>query len=314
MPISRVSQTWHMPAFPIFVFMIIDPKQVKTSELHSYLLGAVAPRPIAFASTVDKEGRPNLSPFSFFNVFSAKPPVAVFSPARSGRTGATKNTLDNMKEVPEVVINVVSYDLVQQASLSSTEYPKGVNEFEKAGLTGLPSQLIKPLRVKESPVQMECTVKQIVELGTEGGAGNLVICEILLLHIDDRVLNEQKAIDPHKIDLVGRMGGNYYCRASGNALFEVAKPLTTLGIGVDNIPASIRSSSVLTGNDLGQLGNVEKLPTAEEIAAYKGVLSGIFNQYGHDKTALEHQLHLKAHELLKTGQVMEAWKTLLSLS
>jgi flavin reductase (DIM6/NTAB) family NADH-FMN oxidoreductase RutF len=291
----------------------IDPKAVKTSEIHSYLLGAVAPRPIAFASTVDKDGTPNLSPFSFFNVFSAKPPIAIFSPARSGRTGATKNTFDNIKEVPEVVINVVNYDLVQQASLSSTEYPKGVNEFEKAGLTGIPSERIRPLRVKESPVQMECKVNQVIELGTEGGAGNLVICEVLLMHIDERVLDEKKNIDPNKIDLVARMGGNYYCRASGSAVFEVAKPLTTLGIGVDRIPAPIRNSKVLTGNNLGQLGNVEHLPAPEEVAAHKELLKDLFSKYGADRPGLEHQLHLKAQELLKTGEVMEAWKTLLSL-
>jgi flavin reductase (DIM6/NTAB) family NADH-FMN oxidoreductase RutF len=294
--------------------LTIDPKAVKTSELHSYLLSAVAPRPIAFASTIDKNGNPNLSPFSFFNVFSAKPPIAVFSPARSGRTGATKNTFDNMKEIPEVVINVVNYALVQQASLSSTEYPKGVNEFEKAGLTGIKSELIKPLRVKESPVQLECKVNQIIELGTEGGAGNLVICEILLIHIEENILNANKGIDPNKIDLVARMGGNYYCRASGDALFEIAKPLTTLGIGVDQVPVAIRQSKILTGNDLGQLGNVEKLPTAAEITAYRQGLSDIYQKYGSDKHALAEQLHLKAHELLKTGLVMEAWKTLLSLS
>ena len=297
-----------------FFPMIIDPKKIKTSELHSYLLGAVAPRPIAFASTIDKEGRPNLSPFSFFNVFSAHPPIVVFSPARSGRTGKTKNTLDNMREVPEVVINVVNHDLVQQASLSSTEYEKGVNEFLKAGLTAAASEKVKPFRVKESPVQMECKVNEIIELGTEAGAGNLVICEILLMHIDERVLDEKKQIDPNKIDLVARMCGNFYCRASGPAIFEIAKPLLTLGIGVDNIPAPIRNSKVLTGNNLGQLGNVEKLPPMDEVLAYKVVLKEIFNTCGSNNEELEQQLHLRAQELLKTGQVNEAWKTLLSLS
>jgi flavin reductase (DIM6/NTAB) family NADH-FMN oxidoreductase RutF len=294
--------------------LTIDPKQVKTSELHSYLLGAVAPRPIAFASTVDKDGNPNLSPFSFFNVFSAKPPIAVFSPARSGRTGATKNTFDNVKEVPEVVINVVNYDLVQQASLSSTEYPKGVNEFIKAGLTPLASEMIRPFRVKESPVQMECKVINIIELGQEGGAGNLVICEILLVHIDERVLDANRNIDPHKIDLVARMGGNYYCRASGPAVFEVAKPLLTRGVGVDQLPSAIRNSKVLTGNNLGQLGNVEKLPDTAEVESYKSNLSELFNKYGKDKPELEKQLHLRAKELLEKGNVGDAWKTLLSLN
>src|ERR1051325_2989129 len=281
--------------------LTIDPKQVKTSELHSYLLGAVAPRPIAFASTIDKNGNPNLSPFSFFNVFSAKPPIAVFSPARSGRTGATKNTFDNVKEVPEVVINVVNYDLVQQASLSSTEYPKGVDEFIKAGLTPIASERIKPFRVKESPVQMECKVINIIELGQEGGAGNLVICEVLLMHVDEKILDANKNIDPDKIDLVARMGGNYYCRASGNAVFEVAKPLLTRGIGVDQLPAAIRNSKILSGNNLGQLGNVEKLPEAAVVEHYKSNLEEIFNNYGKDKAELEKQLHLRAKELLEKG-------------
>ena len=293
--------------------LTINPKEVKTNILHGYLLGAVAPRPIAFASTIDKEGRPNLSPFSFFNVFSAKPPIAVFSPAKSGRTGANKHTFENMKEVPEVVINVVNYDLVQQASLTSTEYPKGTNEFEKSGLTAIKSELIKPFRVKESPVQMECKVREIIVLGDEGGAGNLVICEILLIHIDEKVLDENKLIDPNKIDLVARMGGNFYCRASGDALFEIAKPIQNMGIGVDKIPASIRNSKILTGNNLGQLGNVEKLPTTEEIAEYKKSILDIFTKYGSKKDELETQIHSVAHELLKTGQVNEAWKTLLSL-
>lgn len=292
----------------------IDPKEVKTNVLHSYLLAAVAPRPIAFASTIDKDGNHNLSPFSFFNVFSANPPIAIFSPARSGRTGENKHTFFNMKEVPEVVINVVNYDLVQQASLTSTEYPKGVNEFEKAGLTGIPSEKVKPFRVKESPVQMECKVREIIELGTEGGAGNLVICEVLLMHIDEKVLGANQMIDPNKIDLVARMGGNYYCRASGSALFEVEKPIKNMGIGVDQIPEPIRNSKVLSGNNLGQLGNVEKLPTAEEVAIYRLSLSDIFSNHHLDKASLENQLHLRAKQLLDQGKVMDAWKVLLSLS
>lgn len=294
--------------------LTIDPREVKTAQLHSYLLGAVAPRPIAFASTIDKDGRPNLSPFSFFNVFSAKPPIAVFSPARSGRTGHTKNTFDNIKEVPEVVINVVNYDLVQQASLSSIEYPKGVNEFIKAGLTAIPSLMVKPFRVKESPAQLECKVKQVIELGQEGGAGNLVICEVVLMHINEDVLDANKNIDPQKIDLVARMGGNYYCRASGNAVFEVPKPLTVIGIGVDQIPQNIRNSSVLTGNNLGQLGNVEKLPTQEEIETFKKAeLSEIFSSNIAQKALLERELHLKAQQLLSNGNVADAWKTLLAI-
>ena len=295
--------------------LTIDPKEVKTSVLHSYLLGAVAPRPIAFASTIDKEGNPNLSPFSFFNVFSAKPPIVIFSPVRSGRTGATKNTHDNIKEVPEVVINMVNFDLVQQASLTSIEYPKGVNEFIKAGLTAIPSVMVKPFRVKESPAQLECKVKQVIELGSEGGAGNLIICEVVMIHVSEEVLDANKNIDPNKIDLVSRMGANYYCRASGNAVFEVQKPLTVIGIGVDQIPANIRSSNVLSGNNLGQLGNVEKLPSKEEVDNFKRVhLSDIFSKNKADNAQLEHDLHEKAKQLLAAGNVDEAWKTLLSFS
>jgi flavin reductase (DIM6/NTAB) family NADH-FMN oxidoreductase RutF len=287
----------------------LDPKELKTAQLHQYLLHAVAPRPIAFASTVDKDGNPNLSPFSFFNVFSANPPVVIFSPARSGRTGATKNTLDNVKEVPEVVINIVNYDLVQQASLSSTEYPKGVNEFVKAGLTQLPSEKIRPSRVKESPVQLECVVREVIELGQHGGAGNLVIAEVVMMHIAEHVLDpETKMIDQQKIDLVARMGGDWYCRASGDAIFKVAKPLTTIGIGVDALPEKIRTSKTLTGNHLGQLGNVEQLPTKEEIAEY--LSSGAIDDFR--KARGDADLHTLAADLLNSGKVAEAWKVLLS--
>jgi flavin reductase (DIM6/NTAB) family NADH-FMN oxidoreductase RutF len=292
------------------MMLSIDPKEVKSTVLHAYLLGAVAPRPIAFASTVDKDGKPNLSPFSFFNVFSSNPPIAVFSPARSGRTGLNKHTYDNIKEVPEVVINVVNYSMVNQMSLASTEYPKGINEFEKAGFTPMPSQMVKPFRVKESPAQLECKVKQVIELGTGGGAGNLIICEIVMMHVSEDVLDENKQIDPHKIDLVARLGANWYSRTNGNSLFEVAKPLLTLGIGVDQIPAEIRNSTVLTGNNLGQLGNIEKLPTAEEIAAFKNS-SGFKDQiakHGSEKKAL-HQI---AKSLLDENKTEDAWKVLLS--
>jgi len=293
--------------------LTINPKEVKVPVLHRYLLGAIAPRPIAFASTIDKNGNPNLSPFSFFNIFSANPPIAIFSPARSGRTGVTKHTHDNMKEVPEVVINVVNYAMVQQASLSSTEYPKGVNEFEKSGFTPIKSELVKPFRVKESPVQMECKVNQIIELGNQGGAGNLVICEIVLVHIDENILDANKNIDPNKIDLVSRMGGNWYCRASGDAIFEVTKPIATLGIGVDNIPATIRNSKVLSGNNLGQLGNIEKLPSSEEVIDFKNsAIKDLITQFGKDPQQLHYQLHLKAKEYLDKGMVMEGWKTLLA--
>ena len=294
--------------------LTIDPREVKTSVLHSHLLGAVAPRPIAFASTIDNEGNPNLSPFSFFNIFSANPPIAIFSPARSGRTNTTKNTFDNIREVGEVVINVVNYELVQQASLASTEYPKGVNEFIKAGLTAIPSEMVRPFRVKESPVQLECKVREVVELGTEGGAGNLVICEILLIHISKSVLDEQGQIDPNKIDLVARMGGDWYCRASGKSLFKVAKPILTRGIGVDAIPAHIRESHILTGNNLGQLGNVEQLPVKEEIVHYKqsGAISEAYELYGRNLNKLEIHLHHIAKCLLEDGKTLEAWKVHLA--
>ncbi len=282
--------------------LTIDPKEVSTAVLHSYLLGAVAPRPIAFASTIDKDGNPNLAPFSFFNVFSANPPIAVFSPARSGRTGSTKHTYDNIKEVPEVVINVVNYDMVQQVSLASTEYPKGTNEFEKAGFTQVASHKVKPFRVKESPAQLECVVKQVIELGDKGGAGNLIICEVVMMHVNEAVLDANKNIDPHKIDLVARMGGNWYSRSNGDALFEVAKPLLNLGLGVDQIPAAIRNSSVLTGNNLGQLGNTEKLPGADEIKEFMGAHPEITKENAHSV----------AKKLLDTNNVENAWKVLLS--
>jgi flavin reductase (DIM6/NTAB) family NADH-FMN oxidoreductase RutF len=294
--------------------LTIDPKETKTAALHSYLLHAIAPRPIAFASTVDKDGNPNLSPFSFFNFFSTKPPIAIISPARRGRDNTVKHTYENVKEVPEVVINVVNYDLVQQASLSSTEYPKGVNEFIKSGLTPIVSDLIKPFRVKESPVQLECRVKEVIELGQEGGAGNLVLCEILRIHISEAVLDENKNIDQNKIDLVGRMGGDWYCRASGSSLFKVAKPLTTMGIGVDAIPGSIRNSNVLTGNNLGQLGNTEHLPSAEEVREYtrSGPISKALQDHGNNRQKLEEQLHHIAKQLLSEDKVQEAWKVLLA--
>ena len=292
----------------------IDPKDVKTPVLHSYLLGAVAPRPIAFASTVDKDGHPNLAPFSFFNVFSANPPIAVFSPARSGRTGQNKHTFENIKEVPEVVINIVNYSMVQQVSLASTEYPKGVNEFTKAGFTPIASQKVKPFRVQESPAQLECVVRDVIELGPNGGAGNLIICEVVMMHVHEDVLDDNKQIDPRKIDLVARMGGNWYSRSNGDALFEVAKPLMNLGIGIDSIPAHIRNSGVLTGNNLGQLGNVEKLPTAEEILAYRnsGAIGEAFELFGSNRRKLEEQLHHIAKGLLESNKPDEAWKVLLS--
>lgn len=279
--------------------LTVDPKEVSVPKMHGYLLGAVVPRPIAFASTVDKEGNINLSPFSFFNIFSANPPILVFSPSRRGRDNTTKHTYENILEVPEVVINIVNYSIVQQASLSSTEYDKGVNEFIKSGLTPVASERIKPPRVGESPVSFECKVNEVISLGSNGGAGNLVICEVLLAHIKEEVLDEEGRIDPVKLDAVARMGGNYYCRAQGDAIFTVPKPLTTKGIGVDQIPMPIRNSKVLTGNDLGILGNVEQLPA-------KGSLDEVIEYAG------TNAVHTQAQKLLNEGKVESAWRLLLT--
>ncbi len=286
----------------------IDPKDVSSAKLQGYLQSAVGPRPIAFASTIDKNGVPNLSPFSFFNIFSANPPILIFSPARRVRDNTIKHTLINAEATREVVINVVNYDIVQQTSLSSSEYPDGVNEFIKAGFTAIPSVLVKPYRVAQSPVQFECKVNEIISLGTQGGAGNLVICEIVKMHISESVLDENGNIDPVKIDLVSRMGGNWYSRAN-QGLFEVAKPITTLGIGVDQIPNYIKESPIFDGNDLGKLGNIEALPTTEEINifvkqnfAVKGILSS------------DDQLKKfkKAKEYLDQNDLDSAWKVLLA--
>ena len=291
----------------------INPKDIPVSKLHQYLLGAIGPRPIALASTLNHHGKPNLSPFSFFNVFSANPPIAIFSPARRVRNNTIKHTLENVLDNKEVVINVVSYNIVQQTSLSSTEYESGVNEFIKSGLTAVESKLVKPFRVKESPVQMECVVNEVVSFGEKGGAGNLVICEIKMLHINKNILNDMGAIDPNKIDLVGRMGGNWYCRSSQDALFEVEKPIRNLGIGIDNIPSRIRNSYILTGNDLGMLGNMESIPSIDEVEKYKEenyTIKEILNFSAEDEEARE-ALYYRAKELLKKGRISEAWKTLL---
>ena len=293
----------------------IDPKEVATSELHGYLLTAVAPRPIAFASTIDEEGRSNLAPFSFFNVFSANPPIAIFSPARRGRDNTTKHTLENVKKVREVVINVVTYGMVQQCSLASTDFPEGVSEFEKTGLTPIDSDLIQPKRIKESPVQLECRVNDVVELGQNGGAGNLVICEVLRVHVSEDVLNAEGKIDPLKMDQVGRCGGNWYNRVNVASMFEVEKPLARMGIGVDGIPEDIRMSTVLTGNDLGKLGNVEALPNENDVNEYKLIeLAEIFMDLEDNQPALEQRLHELAHEQLASGEVYTAWKTLLTFN
>jgi flavin reductase (DIM6/NTAB) family NADH-FMN oxidoreductase RutF len=291
--------------------MKVVPGEIKTAQLHAYLLGAVAPRPICFASTVDADGRPNLSPFSFFNVFGSKPPILIFSPARRVRDNSIKHTLENIYATKEVVINVVSYNIVQQANLASCEYPAGVDEFGKAGFTPAPSDMVKPFRVAESPAQLECRVLQVIETGQEGGAGNLIICEMLCMHLHDDVLNEAGVIDPHKIDLVARMGGDYYCRASGSAVFTVHKPNTQLGIGVDALPQEIRQSPVLTGNNLGMLGNSTSLPVVGE-PLYDDRLSAILREYDNDGRALHFALHTYAKELLDAGDVDKAWAVLLA--
>jgi flavin reductase (DIM6/NTAB) family NADH-FMN oxidoreductase RutF len=284
----------------------IDPKEVPFAKMHGYLLGAVTPRPIAFASTIDGNGNVNLSPFSFFNCFGANPPILVFSPARRGRDNTTKHTYENVKEVAEVVINIVDYSMVQQASLASTEYPKGINEFVKAGFAEVPSTKVKPPRVAESPISMECKVLQVIETGDQGAAGNLVICEIVLMHIKEEILDADGRIDPWKLDAVARLGQDYYCRVNGDSIFKVPKPLDKMGIGIDRIPESIRLSKILTGNDLGLLGNVERLPDDVSVQEFK-------NKYEVKQaiTKGDVAVHQLAHQLLEKGEVENAWKMLL---
>ncbi|MCB0496563.1 MAG: flavin reductase family protein [Cyclobacteriaceae bacterium] len=288
----------------------INPNDLSIPERHGILLSAVSPRPIAFASTVDANGNVNLSPFSFFNVFSSNPPILVFSPARRGRENTTKHTLDNVEVVKDVAISVVSYDMVQQMSLASSEFPQGVNEFVKSGFTESPSETIQPPFVKEAPVSFECKVNDIIHLGDQGGAGNLVICEVLRIHMNDEILNEQGQIDPNKIDTVARMGGFWYCRASGDALFQIPKPLTSVGIGYDMIPKEIRNSGVLTGNELGQLGNIEQLPSKEEVTKAKEIseVAKILSS----GTEVEERLHQLAKGYLAKGQTEQAWAILMS--
>ena len=282
----------------------IDPREKSVPEIHQYRLSAVVPRPIAFASTIDLQGNVNLSPFSFFNCFGANPPVLVFSPARRGRDNTTKHTYDNVLEVNEVVIGMVTYGMVEQMSLASTEYPKGVNEFEKAGFTAIPSERVAPPGIRESPVNFECRVTEVKSLGNEGGAGNLVICEVLLMHIDESVIGETGLVDPYKLDAVARMGENYYSRIIPESIFEVDKPLRHLGIGIDRLPAHIRNSRILSGNDLGKLANVEAIPetdshTLEKVAHLLAGKSG-------------DEIHAKAAELLAAGETALAWACLLS--
>lgn len=293
----------------------INPKEIEIPKLHRYLLGSVGPRPIAFASTIDSKGNINLAPFSFFNVFSANPPIMIFSPARSGRTNESKDTYNNVKEVPEVVINVVTHEMVHQMSLASSPYGSDVSEFEKAGFTSLESDMITPPRVKESPVQFECKVNEVIELGDQGGAGNLIICEVLRIHVKESLLDQNEMIDQHKIDLVSRMGGNWYCRADKNSMFEIQKPITTCGIGFDALPTDIRNSSILSGNDLGQLAGIEQLPNETDVNEYKLLeLSELFLSLEEDAVQLEIEIHKRAKDLLTRNLLEEAWLTLLSFN
>ena len=291
--------------------MILDLKDLKTAEKQYYLQHVVAPRPVCFASTIDKAGNINLSPFSFFNLFSSNPPIVIFSPSRRVRDNTTKHTLENVIEVPEVVINIVTYEMVHQVSLASCEYPKEMNEFEKAGFTAEPATLVKPPMVKESKVKMECKVIEVKPLGTEGGAGNLVICEVLRMHIDDSLLDENKKIDQRKIHHIARLGGDWYCKVDETNLFMVPKPNTELGIGVDALPESIRNSDILTGNDLGHLANVREMPVI--VPSFDDAhLKNIIQYYSLNPDDMEKELHTYAKKLLEEGKVKEAWQVLLA--
>jgi flavin reductase (DIM6/NTAB) family NADH-FMN oxidoreductase RutF len=291
--------------------MILDLKDLKTPERQYYLQHVIAPRPICFASTINKEGNVNLSPFSFFNLFSSNPPIVVFSPARRVRDNTTKHTLQNLLEVPEVVINIVTYDMVQQTSLASCEFPKGVSEFVKAGFTPMPATLVRPPMVKESKVKLECKVQEIKPLGTEGGAGNLVICEVLRMHIDDSLLDSNQKIDQRKINHVARLGGDWYCVVNEQNLFQVEKPNTQLGIGIDALPESIRNSKILSGNNLGQLANVQELPVIDP-SFHDDHLKQIIQYYSLNPEEMEKELYLHAKGLLDEGKVREAWQVLLA--
>ncbi|HNU89471.1 MAG TPA: flavin reductase family protein [Ferruginibacter sp.] len=291
--------------------LTITLKDLKPADVQNYLQHAIAPRPICFASTMDKAGNINLSPFSFFNLFSSNPPIVVFSPARRVRDNTTKHTLQNVLEVPEVVINIVDYDMVQQTSLASCEYPKGTNEFIKAGFTEEKATRVGPPMVKESKVKLECNVLEVKPLGTEGGAGNLVICEVLCMHIDERILDESGKIDQTKLHHVARLGGDWYCRVDESSLFKVTKPNTQLGIGIDSLPESIRRSNILSANNLGQLANVHEMPFVDP-AFTDDKLKNIIQYYSINPDEMDKELHRYAKELLDAGKVNEAWQVLLA--
>lgn len=291
--------------------MILDLKDLKTAEKQYYLQHVVAPRPICFASTIDKHGNVNLSPFSFFNLFSSNPPIVIFSPSRRVRDNTTKHTLENVLEVPEVVINIVTYEMVHQVSLASCEYPKGMSEFEKAGFTEVPATIVKPPMVKESKVKLECKVNEVKSLGNEGGAGNLVICEVLRMHIDDSLLDENKKMDQRKIHHIARLGGDWYCKVDETNLFHVQKPNTELGIGIDALPVSVQNSKILTGNNLAQLANVNEMPVIEP-SFDDPHLKNIIQYYSVNPDEMEKELHVYAKKLLDEQKVKEAWQVLLA--
>ena len=291
-----------------------DPKSLSIQAIHGFLLSAIAPRPIALASTIDEKGRHNLAPFSFFNVFSANPPVMIFSPARRGTDSSSKHTFENAKKVKEVVINVVNYDLVHQMVLTSANFPEGISEFEKAGFTPIASEKVKPMRVKESPVQFECKITQIIELGDGPASGNLIFAEVVHLHVNENILLENGRIDPQKIDLVGRAGGNFYSRAHGNSMFEILRPNDD-NMGMDKLPQDIRTSTVLTGNDLAILANESTIPDETNINEYKLLdLHELFIKYESNAIQLESALHRHAKELIAAGRITDAWKTLLAFN
>jgi len=291
----------------------IKLSDLKPVDVQNYLQHAIAPRPICFASTIGKDGHVNLSPYSFFNLFSSNPPIVVFSPARRVRDNSTKHTLQNIIEIPEVVINIVDYNMVQQTSLASCEYAKDVNEFEKAGFTQEKSTIVAPPMVKESKIKLECKVNQVIPLGTEGGAGNLVIAEILMMHIDESILNADNKIDQTKLDLVARLGGNWYTRANASTIFEVEKPNLNLGIGFDKLPTSIKNSKILSGNELAQLANVSSLPTVDP-SFNDDKLKNIIQYFSINPEEMEKELHAYAKQLIQQGQVNHAWQILLALA
>lgn len=291
--------------------MRIELNNLNPAERQYFLQNVVAPRPICFASTIDKKGQVNLSPFSFFNLFSSNPPIVIFSPARRVRDNTIKHTLENVMEVPEVVINMVTYDMVQQQSLASCEFAKEVNEFKKAGFTEETATLVRPPMVKESKVKLECRVQEIKSLGDQGGAGNLVICEVLCLHIDDALLDAQQKIDPRQLPLVARLGGDWYSVVNEQSLFQVPKPNTQLGMGIDSLPSSIRSSKILSGNNLGQLANCTGIPLVDP-SFQDDHLQHIIQYFSVNPEEMEKELHTYAQQLLEKGDTTAAWQVLLA--